>query len=65
MPNAPSLWEAVVQATPVASHAVGYPNAPGAWLAYSRGGCVNLPPDLREERVAIDNNAFFGVGVYP
>ena len=29
------------------------------------GLCVNSPRDLREERVAVDNNAFGGFGVYP
>ena len=29
------------------------------------GLCVNSPRDLREERVAVDNNAFGGLGGLP
>ena len=63
----PSLWERGCPTSyPLRLVGGGLPQTPleptreqqGVWL------CVK-PRDLREERVAIDNNAFGGLGVYP
>ena len=51
----PPLWLVMQWATPM-------PLEHG-W--HTAGGGLSTPPDLREERVAIDNNAFWGFGVYP
>ena len=51
----------------VGSQSVGYHQMPLETDYHTAVGrlCVNSPPDLREERVAVDNNAFGGLGGLP